>query len=65
MKKFTVLVLLAIIVSMCSTAMALDPMGAPSAGLTQGQKSSGIEYSYSKQKLGEVLTKKLRVWNRK
>ena len=51
MKKFTVLVLLAIIVSMCSTAMALDPMGAPSAGLTQGQKSSGIEYSYSKQKL--------------
>ncbi|MBN2456830.1 MAG: hypothetical protein JXB29_09915 [Sedimentisphaerales bacterium] len=31
--------------------LALDPMGPPAAGLTQGQWSLGAEYSYSEQSL--------------
>lgn len=34
-----------------SVALALDPMGAPKAGLNKGQMSIGIEYSYSDHKL--------------
>ena len=42
------LLLTVVLVVLCgSTALALDPMGPPTAGLKQGQVSAGIEYSYS------------------
>jgi len=49
MKK--TLLVVAIVVGLCGTALALDPMGPPAAGLSQGQTSVGIEYSYSEMNL--------------
>ena len=49
-------ILLAILVSVvvCSsapTALALDPMGPPTAGLQEGQFKAGVDFSYSKMDL--------------
>jgi len=41
----------AIVLGLCGTAVALDPMGPPAAGLSQGQWSVGAEYSYSEMNL--------------
>jgi len=48
------LLLLCVVVVVCllgSTALALDPMGPPTAGLKQGQCSIGLEYFYSDMNL--------------
>ncbi len=46
MEKKLLVVLM--VVGLCSTvALALDPMGPPTAGLKQGQANGGLEYSYS------------------
>jgi opacity protein-like surface antigen len=42
------LLVVLVVVGLCSTAaLALDPMGPPTAGLKQGQVSAGLEYLYS------------------
>jgi len=46
--------LLGVVVVIClcgSPALALDPMGPPTAGLTQGQWSAGLDYAYSETDL--------------
>jgi hypothetical protein len=47
------ILLLSLVFSMIcgSTALALDPMGPPSASLQQGQMNLGFDYSYSDQSL--------------
>jgi hypothetical protein len=41
-----------VVVGLCSTvALALDPMGPPTAGLKQGQFEGSLEYSYSNMDL--------------
>ena len=46
------LLVVLVVVGLCSTvALALDPMGPPTAGLKQGQWSIGLEYSYSNMDL--------------
>ena len=46
------LLLVLVVVGLCSTvALALDPMGPPTAGLKKGQWSAGVEYSYSKMNI--------------
>jgi hypothetical protein len=41
------LLIVVVVVGLCGTALALDPMGPPAAGLGKGQTSVGAEYSYS------------------
>ncbi len=42
------LLVVLVVVCLCGTvALALDPMGPPTAGLKKGQWSAGVEYSYS------------------
>jgi hypothetical protein len=42
------LLVVLVVVGLCSTAaLALDPMGPPTAGLKQGQWSAGLDYAYS------------------
>jgi len=42
------LLVVLVVVGLCSTAaLALDPMGPPTAGLKQGQFSAGLDYAYS------------------
>ncbi len=42
------LLVVLVVVGLCSTvALALDPMGPPTAGLKQGQFEGSLEYSYS------------------
>ncbi len=45
------LLIVAIVVGLCGTALALDPMGPPAAGLSQGQWSAGLEYSNSEMSI--------------
>jgi hypothetical protein len=46
------LLVVLVVVGLCSTAaLALDPMGPPTAGLKQGQISAGLDYSYSQMDL--------------
>jgi len=47
-KKMLLFVAVVVVVCLCgSAALALDPMGPPTAGLTQGQWSAGLDYAYS------------------
>ena len=54
MKNFTILVLAVVILGLCSTAMALDPMGAPKANLEKAQYSIGADYSLSEMTIGRI-----------
>jgi hypothetical protein len=46
------LLVVLVVVGLCSTvALALDPMGPPTAGLKKGQWSAGADYSYSEMDL--------------
>jgi opacity protein-like surface antigen len=46
------LLVVLVVVGLCSTAaLALDPMGPPTAGLKQGQFGGSLEYSYSNMDL--------------
>jgi opacity protein-like surface antigen len=46
------LLVVVLVVSLLSSAvMALDPMGPPTAGLTQGQWSAGLDYAFSETDL--------------
>ena len=38
-------------VCLCGTALALDPMGPPVAGLEQGQWKTGLDYAFSETDL--------------
>lgn len=50
--KNKVLIVCVVLVGLCaSTALALDPMGPPATGLSQGQWSVGLEYAYSEMHL--------------
>ena len=52
-KRFAFAATLIIILScFCSTALALDFMGPPSAGLKKGQISLGADYSYTRMDIG-------------
>lgn len=47
-KRMLLLAVMLMVVALCgSAAVALDPMGPPSAGLLQGQWSVGVDYSFS------------------
>lgn len=47
-KRMLLLAVMLTVVALCgSAAVALDPMGPPSAGLLQGQWSVGVDYSFS------------------
>jgi hypothetical protein len=51
-KKLFLFVAVVVVVGLCgSSALALDPMGPPTAGLTQGQWSAGLDYAYSETDL--------------
>lgn len=46
------LLVVLVVVGLCSTAaLALDPMGPPTAGLKAGQWSAGLDYAYSQMDL--------------
>jgi len=49
-KKMLLLVVL-VAVCLCGSALALDPMGPPVAGLTKGQWSVGLDYAFSETDL--------------
>ena len=51
MKKKLVLVVFVIVCLCGSAALALDPMGPPVAGHTQGQWSAGLDYAFSEMDL--------------
>jgi len=52
MKKLLLLAVVIVVFCLCgSAALALDPMGPPVAGLTQGQWSAGIDYAFSETDL--------------
>ena len=47
-KRMLLLAVMLVAVALCSpAALALDPMGPPSAGLSQGQVSIGVDYAFS------------------
>jgi opacity protein-like surface antigen len=47
-KRMLLLAVMLTVVALCgSAALALDPMGPPSAGLSQGQWGVGVDYSFS------------------
>jgi len=53
-----------VVVCLCGvTAMALDQLGPPTAGLKQGQWSAGFNYSYSSQDLDKTKMKWSEVWD--
>jgi len=50
------LLVVLVVVGLCSTvALALDPMGPPTAGLKKGQWSAGIEWAYSDMTVKRVM----------
>jgi hypothetical protein len=51
MEKRTWIVMLFVVSCSSTFALGLSPMGTPTAGLKQGNLSTGIEYSYSKMDL--------------
>ncbi len=55
--KNRILILCVVLVGLCgSTALALDPMGAPKASLQKGQWSAGVDYSFSDMTIQRTTT---------
>lgn len=50
-KKVLLLAVAIVVVCLCSSALALDPLGPPTAGLKQGEWGFGVDYSYSEMNL--------------
>ncbi len=51
-RKMLLFFAVVVVVGLCgSSTLALDPMGPPTAGLTQGQWSAGLDYAYSETDL--------------
>ena len=48
------LIVAIVVVGLCGTALALDPMGPPKAGLQEGQWSAGAEYSRSEMDIKAI-----------
>lgn len=53
--KSKIMIFCVVLVAFCaSTALALDPMGPPKAGLAKGQLSLGVDYSYSDMEITRI-----------